>query len=90
CWKCHRPEIVMGENFSTFKYHKKHVDEQNTPCSVCHDPHGSRQNVGLINFDTSAVFPNLNGELKFEVIGNKGYCYLQCHGDDHSPKEYEK
>lgn len=90
CWKCHRPEIVMGENFSTFKYHKKHVDEQNTPCSVCHDPHGSRQNVGLINFDTSAVFPNLNGELKFEVIGNKGYCFLQCHGEDHSPEDYER
>ncbi|MEN8222263.1 MAG: cytochrome c3 family protein [Acidobacteriota bacterium] len=90
CWKCHRPEVVMSENFSTFKYHKKHVDEQSTPCSVCHDPHGSQRNPGLINFDTSAVFPNLNGELKFEIIGNKGYCYLQCHGDDHSPKEYEK
>ncbi len=90
CWKCHRPEVVMSENFSTFKYHKKHVDEQNTPCSVCHDPHGSQRNPGLINFDTSAVFPNLNGDLKFNVIGNKGYCYLQCHGDDHSPKEYEK
>ncbi|MCK5222582.1 MAG: hypothetical protein KAR14_13435, partial [Candidatus Aminicenantes bacterium] len=90
CWKCHRPEIVMSENFTTFKYHRKHVDEENTPCSVCHDPHGSRQNVGLINFDTSAVFPNLNGELKFEVIGNKGYCYLQCHGEDHSPADYEK
>ncbi len=90
CWKCHRPGIIMSENFTTFKYHKKHVEEESTPCSVCHDPHGSRNNAGLINFDTSAVFPNLNGDLKFEVIGNKGYCYLQCHGDDHSPKEYEK
>ena len=90
CWKCHRPAIIMNEDFTTFKYHKKHVDEQSTPCSVCHDPHGSQRNIGLINFDTGAVFPNLNGDLKFEVIGNKGYCYLQCHGDDHSPKEYEK
>jgi len=90
CWKCHRPGIILREDQTSFKYHKKHVEEKNTPCSVCHDPHGSRNNPGLINFDTSAVFPNLNGDLKFEVIGNKGYCYLQCHGDDHSPKEYEK
>ncbi len=90
CWKCHRPEIVMSENFSIFKYHKKHIDEENTPCSVCHDPHGSQRNPGLINFDTSTVFPNLNSELKFEIIGNKGYCSLQCHGEDHSPKDYER
>lgn len=90
CWKCHRPEIILGENFTTFKYHKKHIDEESTPCSVCHDPHGSQRNAGLINFDTSAVFPNLNGELKFEVVGDKGYCYLQCHGEDHSPEVYNR
>ena len=32
--------------------------------------------------------PNSNGELKFETLGGKGFCYLQCHGIDHSPREY--
>ncbi len=90
CWKCHRPEIIMSENFTTFKYHKKHIDEESTPCSVCHDPHGSSKNPGLINFDTSTVFPNSKGELKYEIIADKGYCYLQCHGEDHSPEDYKR
>jgi predicted CXXCH cytochrome family protein len=90
CYKCHNPFILFNNNLSGFEKHETHVKEADTPCSVCHEPHGSPNNVGLINFDTNVVFPNLEGELKFEVIGSTGYCYMQCHGQNHSPKEYKR
>jgi hypothetical protein len=36
------------------------------------------------------VFPNRNGVLKFELIGDRGYCYLECHGSGHNPKSYRR
>jgi len=90
CFKCHYSNRLLDENGSAFKEHKKHIDGENTPCSVCHDPHGSPDYIGLINFDTDAVFPNGNGELKFEVTGSTGSCYLECHGKDHSPGNYTR
>jgi hypothetical protein len=77
--------------------HRKHVVEENTTCSVCHDPHGisatqgnSINNSHLINFDISIVEPDPNtGMLKFEDGGsNTGTCYLSCHGATHSPCVY--
>ncbi len=90
CYKCHNPISLFDENLGGFGAHETHVRGANTPCSVCHDPHGSPNNVGLINFDTNVVFPNMNGELRFEVIGNTGYCYMQCHGKEHNPKDYRR
>lgn len=90
CYKCHNPITIFDENLSGFEKHETHVRGADTPCSVCHDPHGSPNYVGLINFDTNVVFPNMNGELKFETIGDRGYCYMQCHGNEHSPKEYRR
>jgi predicted CXXCH cytochrome family protein len=90
CFKCHDANLLFNENVSGFASHDKHVREENTPCSVCHDPHGSSQYIALLNFDTNVVFPNINGELKFEIFGNKGYCYMQCHGKNHGPKEYTR
>ncbi|MCP5052403.1 MAG: hypothetical protein GY940_34870 [bacterium] len=90
CFKCHDPNLLFSESISGFKYHKKHVQDKDTPCSVCHDPHGSTGNIGLLNFNTDVAFPNRDGLLKFEVIGNKGYCYMDCHGKDHDPKDYER
>jgi hypothetical protein len=35
------------------------------------------------------VEPDARGLLEFEDIGRfSGRCYLQCHGENHSPKEY--
>jgi predicted CXXCH cytochrome family protein len=90
CFKCHDPNMLLNPNVSGFEKHEKHAREENTPCSVCHDPHGSSNYIALLDFDTNVVFPNMNGELKFEVIGDKGYCYLQCHGKEHSPKDYRR
>ncbi len=90
CYKCHNPIVLFDNNVSGFEKHETHVRDADTPCSVCHDPHGSPNYVGLLNFDTNVVFPNMNGELRFEVIGNTGYCYMQCHGENHGPKEYKR
>jgi len=90
CFKCHDPYLLMDRNISGFGPHNKHIRGENTPCSVCHDPHGSVNAPGLINFDTNVVFPNSNGLLKFEVIGGRGYCYLNCHGEDHNPEDYRR
>ena len=90
CYKCHNAAALFNEFSSSFPLHEKHVREQNAPCSVCHDPHGSPQYIGLLNFDENVAFPNLSGQLKFEVFGSKGYCYMQCHGHDHGPAEYNR
>lgn len=90
CYKCHNPISLFDDNAGGFFKHEKHVRGENTPCSVCHDPHGSPRYIGLLNFDLNVVFPNGIGELKFEVLGNKGYCYLQCHGKEHTPNYYDR
>ncbi len=91
CYKCHsRSSILQDESF---KGHRKHIVEENTSCNVCHDPHGisltqgnRANNSGLINFDTSVVFPNSEGQLQFESRGTyEGICYLKCHNKDHNP-----
>lgn len=90
CFKCHYPSRLLDEYGSGFSEHKKHIVDADTPCFVCHDPHGSPNYIGLLNFDTDIVFPNSEGELKFEVMGMKGYCYMECHGKNHNPKSYER
>jgi len=90
CYKCHNAAALFNENTGSFPLHEKHVRDQNTPCSVCHDPHGSPRYIGLLNFDLNVVFPNRIGELKFEILGSKGYCYLECHGREHTPLYYER
>lgn len=67
-----------------------------TPCNVCHDPHGisatqgnATNNSNLINFDTSVVQPNRQGQLRFEDRGQfAGACYLSCHNRNHNPETY--
>ena len=93
CYSCHDRNSIInnvgGDN--TFKEHRKHIVDERTPCSVCHDSHGisslqgnSTNNSKLINFNTSAV-SSYNGELKF-VDGGQGnrYCLLKCHGENHN------
>jgi hypothetical protein len=98
CYRCHEREGGNGIlNDASFRFHRKHVVDARTSCSVCHDPHGissaqgSRRNhTSLINFDTSIVRPDrLTGKLQFESLGMfRGSCTLTCHGVDHSPLTY--
>lgn len=92
CFKCHSQSRLMND-VSGFP-HKKHVDDERSPCIACHDPHGSNS-THLVNFLTS-----LDGTpLVTAVSGQsapvwqddgvyKGRCFLRCHGEDHNPENY--
>lgn len=95
CYKCHNRTSILNDQ--SFRYHHEHITGQNTPCSVCHDPHGisstqgnATKNSHLINFDTTVVLPDpTTGRLEFNDLGTRtGRCYLRCHGESHSPKSY--
>lgn len=95
CYRCHDRESILNDE--SFDKHKKHIKNEKTPCSVCHDPHGISFNQGnptnnsnLINFDASIVSPDPDtGRLEFEDQGLfRGQCYLECHNKKHSPKDY--
>jgi len=95
CFKCHSATSILDN--TSFKEHKKHIEGEDTPCGVCHDPHGisslqgnSTNNSHLINFDLSVVFPEPNsGLLEFEDRGIfQGSCTLTCHGKDHRDDGY--
>ncbi|UCC30150.1 MAG: hypothetical protein JSU86_18370 [Phycisphaerales bacterium] len=97
CYKCHRrPSILNDESFNK---HKRHIQDNNTPCSVCHDPHGvselgppTSDYTHLINFDTTVVFPEPEtGRLEFQDFGTyQGSCTLRCHGHDHRDRNYQQ
>ncbi len=98
CYQCHsRSSITNGMGRFARRIHNKHIVREDTPCNVCHDPHGisssqgnSTNNSHLINFDISVVSPDgRTGRLEFIDKGNfSGECYLRCHGENHSPKRY--
>ncbi len=93
CYKCHnRTTLLYSGNFP----HEKHVLEERASCAVCHDPHGSQQNVHLIDFMTltklgsTVVTASSGGRLDFVPGPQAGHgeCYLTCHGEDHNPEHY--
>jgi predicted CXXCH cytochrome family protein len=94
CYSCHSRDSILDDE--SFAEHDKHIREQETPCSVCHDAHGvsavqgnPMNNTHLINFDAVVVRPNSLGNLYFEDLGRyAGSCDLECHGKDHQSEEY--
>lgn len=95
CYKCHDRANILDNR--SFKEHKKHIVEERTPCSACHDAHGiassqgsAMTNSNLINFDTTIVFPDpVTGRREFRDSGLfRGECFLSCHGRNHSPERY--
>ena len=94
CYRCHdRNSILQDESFD---YHKKHIVDEKTSCSVCHDAHGiaslqgsDEANSHLINFDTSIVFPDPStNRLEFRDLGfRSGECYLTCHNERHDAEQ---
>jgi predicted CXXCH cytochrome family protein len=97
CYKCHSRTSIIGNGTGSFKDHNKHIVGAQTPCNVCHDPHGisstqgnAVNNAKLINFDTSVVRAvSASVPIRFVVTGaNKGSCYLVCHGKSHNPESY--
>lgn len=94
CYSCHDRQSILGDE--SFPEHSMHIVEEKTPCSVCHDAHGisfsqgnTVNNSNLINFDISVVSKNQMGMLEFQDMGTfRGQCYLECHGENHSPESY--
>ena len=94
CYGCHSRNSILNDQ--SFPEHDKHIRGEDTPCNVCHDPHGisstqgnTTNNSHLINFDISVVFPNQNGQLRFVDQGNRtGTCDLLCHGENHNDFNY--
>jgi predicted CXXCH cytochrome family protein len=95
CYSCHNRNNIIND-INTFSEHKRHIVEEKSPCSACHDSHGisitqgnSTNNSNLINFRTDIVSPDMMGRLRFEDLGfRKGRCYLTCHGEQHNPESY--
>jgi predicted CXXCH cytochrome family protein len=94
CYKCHDRNTLLRNQTGTFP-HLDHVVNQQTPCAVCHDAHGVRQNSHLINFmlrdstGKKVVTANHLGRLQYvPSIPGKGSCYLTCHGTEHNPLSY--
>lgn len=95
CYSCHDRDSILNDE--SFDEHRKHIREEDAPCSACHDAHGisslqgnSTNNSHLINFDLNIVQADSGtGMLKFEDLGNRrGRCWLKCHGERHSPESY--
>jgi hypothetical protein len=95
CYRCHDRTSILNDE--SFPLHRLHVQQNNTPCSVCHDPHGisstqgnSTNNAHLMNFDTTIVLPNpVNGKLEYRMLGPRaGQCSLSCHGVTHTDLSY--
>ena len=95
CYKCHNQSFLINDQARTF-LHRKHLVEERAPCAVCHDAHGSRNNVGLINFmlrdrtGKTVVSPSQSQKrLEFISLGpGRGQCFLLCHGKNHEPESY--
>ena len=91
CYKCHDRDSLRADD-SGFP-HSRHVENNDVPCSVCHDAHGvsstqgnSINNSHLINFDMNVVSPDASARLFFDDRGTfAGACYLNCHTIEHQP-----
>lgn len=87
CYKCHSRSSILGDQ--SFKGHRKHIVEEQTACTTCHDSHGVAATTHLINFNSTYVTPSSNGRLEFVDSGTfRGNCSLRCHGEDHRAESY--
>ena len=83
CFRCHDPDALFNPMISTFRNgHRLHVQTHQTPCSVCHDPHGvpvlrgatTTNNAHLINFDGRFVDPLT---AVYDSVAQN--CTVSCH-----------
>jgi predicted CXXCH cytochrome family protein len=97
CYKCHDRATLLDPKRSGFPLHMRHVVNDTTPCSACHDPHGVSalqgnpvNNAHLVNFDTSIVTANTLGQMTYVTTGpGRGSCSLSCHGYVHTGSRYD-
>ncbi len=99
CWSCHIENKIMNQRNAFNNLHDKHVKGEDAPCILCHNAHAPYDNgeTGLINFEYGIQngydIQYINGRdasTSFWISGNMGYCYLRCHGKNHTPKKYSR
>jgi predicted CXXCH cytochrome family protein len=87
CYKCHSRTSILANQ--SFKYHSKHIVDDKSACTTCHDSHGVASSPNLINFNRDYVTPSANGRLEYTTSGKlSGNCTLTCHGKDHQNVSY--
>jgi len=87
CYKCHDRNNILANK--SFPKHKKHIQDKNSPCTACHDPHGVKNTPHLINFDRNIVSENSSGAIFYQDTGTyRGSCSLKCHNVQHVNKSY--
>ena len=92
CYKCHDRDVLLSDR-SGFPSHRRHVVDQASPCSACHDAHGISAEAGnvinnahLVSFDLGIVRAAPSGMLRYESTGpRRGNCTLTCHDVTHGP-----
>lgn len=86
CYKCHDRSSILNDE--SFVYHRKHIVDEKTACTTCHDSHGVQSATHLINFNLDYVAP-FDGTIEFVDEGSRsGNCTLTCHGKDHDALNY--
>lgn len=93
CYKCHDRNNLTVDVIGKFP-HAKHLNNSVSPtsCATCHDAHGSRTQLHLINFITMdatnspVVTQSGSNPITFNPAARS--CTLMCHGNDHAPKTY--
>ncbi|MBL1215959.1 MAG: hypothetical protein D8M59_00520 [Planctomycetes bacterium] len=101
CWSCHDEWSWFNEDNAFGSKHEKHVDEENSPCICCHDVHGAFEDgePGLINLDWPShhaynlyFIDGYDGNTAYWLngSGDRGYCYIWCHGKPHRPRSYAR
>ncbi len=92
CFKCHDWENSLRRDDS-FE-HKRHMENADAKCYMCHDPHGisstqgnAVNNAHLINFNRNFAQPLNFADPTYEMLGapteHRGRCNLVCHGEPH-------
>ncbi len=95
CYKCHDRDVLLSTR-SAFPLHRRHVVEQQTPCSVCHSSHGvsalrgtATGNAHLIDFDLNVVKRVAGALQPYTSDGpRRGTCSVSCHGTTHDAVPY--
>jgi hypothetical protein len=92
CFKCHSQASLFQTRFP----HQRDIVNARASCAVCHDVHGARRNIRLINFmlrsksGNTVVTASGSGRLEFipDAEPGRGRCFLSCHGREHDPRSY--
>ena len=86
CYKCHSRKSILGNE--SFPEHSRHIVDQKTACTTCHDSHGVSGSTQLMNFNTEYVSAG-SGPVTFQHTGRfQGSCSLRCHGTTHVNQVY--